>query len=238
MEPRRDLELIMLKYEPPLDQGALIYFEKALIFTKKFYQKELDQISSIKFEDLHPNKFFQETIWVIHATGFSAKVVGKFFDRLISAYIAHDDFIDLAKENKKDVIARVRKVVNNPQKIIAIHQIAKNLLKGIGTIGWDEYKNRNLSSPDLLKKLPYIGKITCFHLARNIGLLENVKPDLHLVRLAKHWNYKDCLSMCEEIQKQHELISGEKLPLGIIDLAIWYSASTYGSIQIRKEGDR
>jgi hypothetical protein len=111
-------------------------------------------------------------------------------------------------------------------------------LKGLGTIGWEEYKNQNLSSPDLLKKLPYIGRITCFHLARNIGLLENVKPDLHLVRLAKHWGYKDCLVMCQDVQKNHEETNRERLPLGIIDLAIWYSASTFSTIKIRQEGDR
>ena len=235
MEPRRDLEPAMVEFDPPLDQGAIIYFEKALIFTRKFYQKELDQISSVKFEDLHPVHFFREVCWVIHATGFSAKAVGKFFERLMTAY---GDFIDLAQEDKNTVIERVRKVVNNPPKIIAVHQMAKNLTLGLGTVGWEEYKNQNLSSPDLLKKLPYIGKITCFHLARNIGLLECVKPDLHLVRLAKHWGYKDCLSMCEDIQKQHEETSGEKLPLGIIDLAIWFSASSFSTLQIRKEGDR
>ena len=151
VEPRRDLEQDMLKYDPPLDQGAILYFEKALIFTKKFYQKELDQISSVKFEDLHPVHFFREAIFVIHATGFSAKVVGKFFERLMTAY---GDFIDLAQEDKNVVVERVRKIVNNPQKIVAVHQIAKDLLKGLGTIGWEEYKNRNLSSPDLLRKLP------------------------------------------------------------------------------------
>lgn len=235
MEPRQDLSLEMIEYEPPLDQGAIVYFEKAFDFTKRFYRKELDQISSYKFENLHPNWFFREVAWVIHATGFSAKAVGKFFERLM---IAYGNFIDLAQEDKNVVVERVRKVVNNPPKIIAVHQIAKDLLGGLVTVGWEEYKQQNLSSPNLLKKLPYIGNITCFHLARNIGLLEFVKPDLHLVRLAKHWNYRDCTSMCQDIQKHHEQINDEKLPLGIIDLILWFSASQFSTLQIRKKGDR
>ena len=44
--------------------------------------------------------------------------------------------------------------------------------------------------------------------------------------------------MCQDVQKNHEETNRERLPLGIIDLAIWYSASTFSTIKIRQEGDR
>ena len=234
MEPHKQLDGFK-EYTPPLDEGAIKYFEKALIFARAFYQVELNQISSVKFKEIFPDYFFREAVWVIHATGFSAQAVGKFFDCLMNAYRG---WSFLAQENKASAIERCRKVVNNPQKIGAVWQIANDIHNGINKLGWKQYKQDYLSSPDLLKDLPYIGKITCYHLARNIGLLECVKPDLHLVRLAKYWGYNDCLKMCKAIQERHFQVSGEKLPLGIIDLCLWYSASTFGTLDIREEGDR
>lgn len=235
MEPHKQQSDGFKKYRPSFDEDAIEYFKKALEFTKNFYQIELDQISSVKFDDVTPEQFFREVIWVIHATGFSAKAVGNFFDRLMDAYRGWSFLI---QESKESTIERCRKVVNNPQKIGAVWQIAYNIHEGIEKCGWKQYKQDCLSSPDLLKELPYIGKITCFHLARNIGLLECVKPDLHLVRLAKHWGYSDCIKMCKDIQEQHFNKQKEKILLGIIDLCLWYACSTFGTLNIREEGDR
>jgi hypothetical protein len=104
--------------------------------------------------------------------------------------------------------------------------------KGFEKDGWEKFKKDNLSTPKMLQELPYIGPITCYHLARNIGLLDCVKPDLHLIRLAEHWGFPDCVSMCKTMGE------GSGLPLGLVDLAVWYSCSTFGTLSIRKEGQR
>jgi hypothetical protein len=115
--------------------------------------------------------------------------------------------------------------------------------------GWLEWRQENLSTPELLQKLPFIGPVTCYHLARNIGLLDVVKPDLHLERLAAHWGFDGSLEMCRQMQahwcNHFETIDGERVriqkerpPLGIIDLCVWYLASTFGTKELRKEGER
>ncbi len=227
MEPHRDLEAIA-EFKPDLESGAKAYFDKAWAFTQKFYADQVRQISSVKFKDVTPEHFFSEFVWVVHATGFSAKAVGKFMPRLMSAY---GPWETLAWTTSDIVVRRVSAVVNNPQKIKAVHAMAGRMAAGIKAQDWTVWRNENLDAPEKLSKLPYIGKVTCFHLGRNIGLLDCVKPDLHLIRMAKHWGYKTCEEMCRAVQP-------EGVPLGIVDLAFWYAASTFGTLDIKKDGDR
>lgn len=227
MEPHKELSGVE-EFRPHLSDGPELYFQKALAFTKKYYQSEMDAIASVKFNEVTPEFFFREYTWVVHATGFSAKAVGKFMPRLLEKYGSWDK---MAMEPFDDMFERVILVCNNPQKAKAIHKTSRLLKSEIYSHGWEEFKNKKLSTPKMLADLPYIGGITCFHLGRNIGLLECVKPDLHLVRMADHWGFKDCVEMCEKVRP-------EGMPLGIVDLCFWYSASTWGTIEIRKEGSR
>jgi endonuclease III len=166
----------------------------------------------------------------VHATGFSAKAVGSFMPKLLEAYSPWDE---CGLEKFDDVMKRVKLVCNNPQKAKAIHSTAKKLVNDVNNkMGWSDWKNQNLSSVEEIGKLPYIGKITRYHLGRNIGLLNCVKPDLHLVRMAEHWGFKDCEEMCRSMREEDDV------PLGIVDLALWYSASTFGTIQIKSVDGR
>lgn len=235
MEPHQDLPAGTEKFRPDLKAGARAYFRKAHEFTRTFYGAEMDSIQSVQWEKVDDDFFFQEYVWVVHATGFSAKAVGRFMPNLVKAYGRWDKL-----GSKKDfaaVMDRVRTVCNNPQKAKAVHSTAQLMVKELISPGgktWAEFRKERLSSPEEIAKLPYVGKITCFHLARNIGLLECVKPDLHLVRMAEHWGYKDCAAMCEDMRKG----GFEHVPLGIVDLCVWYAASTFGTLDIRKEGGR
>lgn len=227
MEPHKVLPDIE-KHRPPLDRGPSAYFQKALEFARAYYSEEMDNISSVRFDDVTPDQFFREYVWVVHATGFSAKAVGNFMPRLMVAY---GNFRSLSKEPFEDAFIRVKAVCNNRQKAAAVHKAAKLLEDGIAHDGWEEFRTKRLSTTDLLSGLPYVGKVTCFHLGRNVGLLECVKPDLHLIRMAKHWGFKDCESMCAAVRP-------EGMPLGIVDLVLWYAASTFGTLEIRADGER
>lgn len=228
MEPHRELAAGIEEYRPDLNAGAQAYFDKAWAFTRKFYGKEVQQISSVRFEDVTPEHFFSEFVWVVHATGFSAKAVGKFMPKLMSAY---GPWETLAWTASEIVVNRVKQVVNNPQKIKAVHAMAGLMAAGVKAQDWPIWRRENLDSPEKLSKLPYIGKVTCYHLGRNIGLLDCVKPDLHLIRMAEHWGFKSCEEMCRAVQPKG-------VPLGIVDLALWYAASTFGTLGIKKDGAR
>lgn len=222
MEPHKELDLTRVQ-APPLDQGPQAYFDAALEFARANYADEMAYIGSTVFADVDPDMFFREYVWVVHATGFSAKAVGKFMPRLAEAY---GPYGVLAGEDFETAFDRVRKVCNNPQKAKAVHKTAGLLRDAIEKDGWGKFRDESLSSPDLLQKLPYIGKITCFHLARNLGVLECVKPDLHLVRLAAHWGFSDCEALCRAVRPVG-------MPLGIVDLVLWYACSTFGTLSVR-----
>jgi hypothetical protein len=69
---------------------------------------------------------------------------------------------------------------NNIRRIEAIILIARN----ISSKGFDSFKKALYLDPlGVLQSLPYIGPVTCYHLAKNIGL-QVAKPDHHLTRLA------------------------------------------------------
>jgi hypothetical protein len=230
MEPHKELPAGTESYRPDFSDGPDAYYRKAMAFTRAFYGDELKRISSVRLEDVTPSFFFNEYVWVVHATGFKASVVGKMMPRLASAYGTWDA---LADESFDDVMARVGPVCNNPGKAGAVHKTAVLMKSDLLVKGsWEKFRKSRLSSPRLLARLPYIGPITSFHLGRNIGLLDCVKPDLHLVRMAAHWGFKDCESMCRSMR------GSDDVPLGIVDLALWYAASTFGTLEIRRDGER
>ena len=229
MEPRKKLGQEADLYKPDISLGPRAYYEKSRDFALKFYPEEVARISSIDIRNVTPEFFFREYVWVVHATGFSAGAVSKFIDRL---FLAYGDYNTLASEKDSDVAKKVLAVCNNPAKMQAVKKTAGIISTGIKNVGWDKFKLTSLSSTDKLSNLPYIGKITCFHLGRNIGLLDSVKPDLHLVRLSNEFGFNSCEEMCISMR------GDDKVPLGIVDLYLWYTASTFGTINIKKEGNR
>lgn len=223
MEMHKDIA-IDSKYKLSMQDDYIQYFSKALEFTNQYYKEDLNRISSTKFSEITPEIFFREYCWAICTSGFNAKIVSKFYPKLLLTLDPLIRFINNSEKiNSIDVGISALSVFNNSKKIKAMIDCAFILNDGINNFGWSIYKDLKLNSPEKLQELPFIGPITCFHLARNIGLLDYVKPDLHLERAAKHWNFNNSLEMCKAIKDKYDL------PLGIIDLCFWYAFSTFGS---------
>lgn len=223
MEPHKPLPASIKKYQLSLQDSPKEYFKKAYAFVKKFHRQELDFIQSTKFEKVDEDFFFKEYIWVVYASGFSAKVVSKMHPRLVDAFGYFDQ---LAQKEFDEIFEKVKPICRNKQKAKSVYNMAVWMSSELEKLLWVELKDQKLNSPEKLMKLPYIGKITCYHLARNIGLLEFVKPDLHLVRMAEHWGYEDCIKLCEAVRPKN-------MSLGVVDLILWYAASTFGTLEIK-----
>jgi len=67
---------------------------------------------------------------------------------------------------------------------------------------------------EFLDTLPMIGAITKYHLARNLGM-DVAKPDRHLVRLMKRFQFDDVQEMCKYVSD----IVGERI--GTVDVVLW-----------------
>jgi len=64
----------------------------------------------------------------------------------------------------------------------------------------------------------YIGPVTCFHLAKNLGV-DVVKHDRHLVRYASYMGFRDATELCEMISR----ITGDRV--AVVDLVLWRFAT-------------
>lgn len=205
------------------------YFLKGRLFVNKYYSEVEREIRSKDFTKLDPDTFFKEYIWVVHASGFSAKAVSKFIPKLFNVYTSMEN---TASSSFKEIYERINPICANEHKSKAIHKTATLIHNSIKDIGWQNTKQKYLSRTDLLSDLPYIGNVTKYHLARNIGHIHEVKPDLHLNRLSSHFGYTSPLEMCKYLQKEVLNKTGENIPLGIVDLTLWYAASTFGTINL------
>lgn len=229
MEQHVEIGMEAEEYRPDPNLDPTSWYKKAVEFALKYYSPEIKRAASVEFEKVTPDLFFTEYIWVVHATGFSAKAVSRFIHRLLEAY---GSYIELSSLKIEEVNPKVLPIVNNKEKAKAVWTMSNQLFAGINENGWEGYKSRFLYPVDKLSKLPYIGNITKFHLGRNIGILDCVKPDLHLVRMAKYWGFSDAVSMIVSMNEGHDY------PLGIADMIAWYYASHFGTGHMKKDGER
>lgn len=195
-------------------------------------------------ERLTPEFFVSEYVWVVFASGFNSKVLAKKFDRLMFCY--SNLFYQMTREQVDADFeyrwAEVKEVIANRRKHDSIRDCVKLInaawheKRGHG--GWwlcflerirsfDPFTGEAVPNLDGIEQLPGIGPITKFHLARNLGF-DCVKPDLHLVRLAEHFEFADPLAMCSYLSGLHD----ERV--GVIDLVLFYAASTWGTNGLQK----
>lgn len=192
-------------------------FLEALHFTEFYYTEQLDEFRRVNIEDLTPHKFWTEYIWCVYTSGFSAKVVSSIFPRLMNAYGPWDWTLN----NLDFIYGRVRPIFSNLKKCGSIVMCRTLLSK----LGWDKFKAAYCTDPLDLQDLPFIGKVTCYHLARNLGI-DAVKPDLHLVRLADHYGYGSPEEMCSYLSG----LSGERI--GVVDYVLWSYSAAFGTKEL------
>jgi thermostable 8-oxoguanine DNA glycosylase len=202
-----------------LDMDVREYFGGARKFAETNYAETVNRISNTKFHEMWSKEFFTEYVWCVYVSGFRAKTVSKIFTELMLVYSSPNS----PPEDHEYVKTRAMSLFANERKVDAVLKCKKMIGNEIGTVGWETFREDRLSTPELLQELPFIGPITCYHLARNIGLLQYVKPDVHLSRMAQRWGYESPQKMCDYLGQSYGLKPG------IVDLILWYAASTFGT---------
>lgn len=187
--------------------------------------KSFDEIKNILAypKKLSGEDFASAVAYVILASGFSQKTAKKYHQ------------IIMGKIQKNCCIEDLLKVFNNKNKINSVLKVWDN--KNEFCDGF--YKCKNLDEKlNYLQTLPYIGKITANHLARNLG--ENVvKYDIWIQRLGVLYSGNSALTtkinngkLDNEIKKVcddmfDELVKNTGLPRGYIDVVLWKSAQNH-----------
>lgn len=204
------------------------YYQKGLSFCNEHYPEELNRIQTlIDTPNISVEHFYYEYIWCVYVGGFNSKVLASKWDQLKEAYATWE----ICDES---FWVFVKPILANRRKFEGIVKVAKLLRSARSSIGdssypadwWGTFQGKYLSSVERIQQLPYMGPVTSHHLARNIGV-DTVKPDLHLVRLAKWYNFESPLHMCSHLSLKYWVY------LGVIDLILFYTASTFGTKDIK-----
>lgn len=175
--------------------------------TKEEYLNIKKQIIILGWEDdiiwsesLKPCKtawtFWREFAFVICNSGMKWEIGSSIFRKIVAAYNAGQNVFD---------------VFGHEGKAAAIHEVYLRKQKY-----FDEYK-RSTNKIKHLEKLPWIGPITKFHLAKNLGV-DCCKPDRHLVRLAAKHKMTP-FELCKKLSKE----TGDRV--ATVDVVLWRAAA-------------
>ena len=179
------------------------------------YRDTLERFRGLRSEDISRDDFFAKYVYVVLASGFNVCVAQQVELKLEQALKGYD--VDAIARSPDRVYRDALRVFGYEGKVNAIVNTAKLLANS----DWEEVKAK-LTGPSHLRfmeKLGFIGPVTRYHLARNIGLLDYAKPDRWMVRLAGESGYggdaDGVFAMVAAIQKA----TGERP--GIIDYILW-----------------
>jgi hypothetical protein len=233
----------ILKGSPTVVKRNLISFANAeemwryaLDYVTSHRKKELEEIWSgitRAHDNLNERFFMREYVWVVHVSGFSAKVVSKLHPRLLIAHQIEDErgrYLPIKRILEGDDLKPVFAVCKNRNKAKAIQKVRGLLLE----LGWDNFCKKYVQMTDFghgilvgpdsesLRQLPFMGPALSCHLSRNLGNTDAVKPDLHLIRLAKVYGFDSAFLLCTSLARG-------SLYRGYVDLVLWMASVDCGT---------
>jgi hypothetical protein len=179
---------------------------------------EIDWQAERRFDRIQESEFLRESAWTVLSAGFRESVIRGLFASLSEAFLNWHS-AKLIHERRRDCKVAGLQVFGNERKIEAILDIAALVAEcGFGSI----LKQIGEDGVPFLQTLPYIGPVTAYHLAKNLGL-PVVKPDRHMQRMARAAGFRSPLEMCEVIANR----VGD--PIQVIDIVLWRYATLFSN---------
>ncbi len=166
------------------------------------------------FSAFSERDLLREAAWVILCSGFREATVRKCFDYISLCFCDWESAHEIARNRDRCIVTASAGFRNN-KKLGAIAEIAEVVYES----GFPALRERIQHDPiNQLQLFPFIGPITCWHLAKNLGL--NVaKNDRHLARFATQLGFADAHTLCDEIATA----TGE--PISVVDIVLWRFAA-------------
>jgi len=173
------------------------------------YGDEIDWQRKVTIEGLTVPEIIGDIMFVILNSGMKATVARKLNDelRLVFAGFANPAVLWELRDGLRLTALRV---LNHPGKIDAVFYAIRWFVEH----DLDEFKGRlKAEGVDFLQTFPFIGKITRYHLGKNLGL-DVCKPDRWLVRVAERFDTTPEI-LCEYLSEQ----TGDRIP--VVDIVLW-----------------
>lgn len=174
-----------------MDRSSKLFglFQRAHSFCRSNYPEEITIVESRRFPDQNARSFLLQYVYVVINSGMKNQVADKIFAKFYRGLDAS--------------------AIGHPGKRKAVEQALAEHEKWFINLQQADDKLAYLDS------LPWIGPITKYHLARNLGL-DYAKPDRHMSRLAHTFGYNDNVQkMCEDISRK------AGLRVGTVDVILW-----------------
>jgi hypothetical protein len=178
------------------------------------YAEEIDWQHEVSLEDLNETNFLCQASWVILCSGMRETVVRRCFDRFSESFFWWESAEQIVA-NRSNCRLMALRAFGNPRKVDAVISVASHVLEA----GMDRiYQGLQKSPIDYLCQLNYIGPITAWHLAKNLGV-PVAKPDRHLTRLANALQFGSAGTLCGMLA---EYLSE---PIQVVDVVLWRFAT-------------
>jgi len=176
------------------------------------FQLELASYRECELREFGESDLLREAAWVILCSGFRESVVRGLFSYISACFCEWESAATIC-ENAEICRATAMSRFRNSKKIDAVVKTATH----VNSVGFERYKVQILQDPiSTLQLLPYIGPITAYHLAKNLGA-DVAKPDRHLSRFAARLGFADVQDLCSAISRA----TGDSRRL--VDLILWRS---------------
>lgn len=183
---------------------AMDYVREADLFEEIKWQR------NVSFSEFDESQLLRESAWVILCSGFRETVVRRHFDYISLAFCdweSAEAIVDSYPSCKISALAAFK----NEAKIQAIVGVAQRIKE----VGFSLLRTLIIANPiEELSRMPYVGNITVWHLAKNLGM-DVAKHDRHLARVSMKLGFGDAHKLCESLAG----MVGEQAR--VIDLAIW-----------------
>lgn len=190
-------------------------YEQARACVTPGFRDQLDWARALDPAKVTEREFLAEVLFVALNSGMRGAVVRGLWPLVTACF---DEFADTAAVAARGdaMVTAACAHFNSPGKLRSVVGAAKRV---VAAGGWTAFRETLLATPGAaIDGIPYIGKVTRWHLLRNLGA--NVaKPDRHLVRFAQaHGWGTNVQAMCEAIAAA----TGERV--GVVDLVLWRHA--------------
>jgi hypothetical protein len=180
----------------------LQFWSRALAYSEANpqYKSEMKWAEALSLDRCTQDQFNVEYLWAVVHAGMNNDVTRKIFDRMMAGDTVHPEVIKHLGKRK------------------AINEALRVDTEGMTNLEYWFSRVKELSTDilriEFLDSLPFIGPVTKYHLAQNIGI-DVSKPDRHLERLRIKFGYGTAQALCQEIASQSHL------RIRTVDLVIW-----------------
>lgn len=178
------------------------------------FAPEIDWQASRCLAKLSEGEFLKEAAWVILSSGMREAVIRQIFSDVSAAFMNWISAESITR-NRLSCEVQALRAFNHGRKISAIGSMSATVFE----IGFDQIVEMiQTRGVEFLGTLDFIGKVTRYHLAKNLGF-DVVKPDRHLLRIAQVTNFKTPVDLCQAIAE----VTGDRV--AVIDLVLWRYAT-------------